>query len=68
MKQREDICKEKGENLFKIWELFENMPMEDLISVNYSKITNCDWKICYLETSFFKIKISKKLIKKLSKL
>ena len=40
-------------------QFFENMPMEDLISVNYSKVTNCDWKICYLETSFFKTKISK---------
>ena len=40
-------------------QFLEKMSMEDLISVNYRKITNCDPKICYLETSLFKIKISK---------
>ena len=33
------------------------MSMEDLISVNYSKITNCDPKICYLETHSLKSKV-----------
>ena len=28
------------------YEQFLEMPMEDLISVNYSKNTNCDSKIC----------------------
>ena len=40
-------------------QFLENMPMEDLISVNYSKITNCDWKIFYLENSLFKSKFQK---------
>ena len=35
----------------------EKMPMEEVISANYSKITNCDGKICDPETSLFKIKI-----------
>ena len=40
-------------------QFLKKMAMEDLIPVNYSKITNCDPKICYIETSLFKIKISR---------
>ena len=49
MEKRMKIC-------LKYEQFIEKNPMEDVISVNYSKITNCDQKICYLETSLFKIK------------
>ena len=46
-------------SLLEYEQFLEKMPMKDLISVNYLKITNCNPKICYLKTSLFKIKMLK---------